>query len=180
MQKNKRVNSMVVFQKSLSKMDTQAWSIVDQVVEEFVKRSWIGSCLPASAMAARFIPEARVISGYAICREGGFRHHWVRIRTSTLHDGKAVSCDIDVAAEINHKLLKKQVVYVLCETICDGIHRFDQETEEEMRTSVEHERLVKTYYKNPVKFWKKALGWQRKWKPKKSCSIDASIQDNSS
>ena len=114
----------------------------------------MGSCLPASAMAVRFIPEARVISGYAICQYGAFRHHWIRIG----------SCDIDISANTNEKLVSHELQYELHEA-CDGTHRFDQESEEERTTSIEHERLVQIYYASPAKRWKAALGWQRKWKP---------------
>ena len=129
-------------------------NVLNQVVAEFERRGHVQGCLPACAMVARFIPDAKVINGFAVCDFGAFAHSWVRIDDT----------HFDVAKEINLRLLPAVLPYTLMES-CDGSHRFDRETQDEIRISDEHNRLVKLYEKHPAKFWKQALKWQRMWKP---------------
>ena len=133
--------------------------VLNQVVAEFERRGHIHSCLPASAMVARFVPEAKVIHGFAVCEFGAFAHSWVRID----------DFNFDVAKEINTRL-GLGLPYTLTES-CDGLHRFDRETEDERRVSDEHERMIELYEKHPTKFWKKALKWQRIWKPRRENTL---------
>ena len=139
-------------------------TVLNQVVEEFEKRGWTEGCLPASAMVATFIPNAKVIHGYAVCEYGAFAHSWVRI------DG----IDFDVAKEIQVRLRPSTLPYKLAES-CEGLHRFDRETDEEILMSNEHARVVDLYEKNPKKFRKRAPKWQRNWKPSPSlCPLGGS------
>mgnify|MGYP006893471246 CR=1 FL=1 len=70
-------------------------NVLNQVVAEFERRGHVQGCLPACAMVARFIPDAKVINGFAVCDFGAFAHSWVRIDDT----------HFDVAKEINLRLL---------------------------------------------------------------------------
>ena len=133
-------------------------AIINEVVNEFVRRQHYGGCLPASAMAARFIPNAKVICGYKVCKYGAYAHSWVRIDNT----------DYDVGTMINAQMLdNSELTYVLEESLSqyESMHRFDRETQKEMSDSVAHENLIELFQKKPAIFWKRALGWQRRWRP---------------
>ena len=143
-----------------------AIKVVSEIVDAFVTRGTTNCCIAASVLAAKHVPGARAVFGYAVFRlpaegrETCFRHAWVNL------DGEVH----DVAAVINERLLGVRLNYTLHEDVPASLHRFDRESAEERADANATEKFIETYLRKQKEFWKQAPGWMRKWAPASSAA----------
>ena len=144
-----------------------AMEVIGEIVDAFVARGTEKCCIAASALAAKHVPGARAVFGYAVFRlpaegrETCFRHAWVDL------DGEVH----DVAAVINERLLGVRLNYTLHEDVPASLHRFDRESAEERADADATEKIIGTYLRKQKEFWKRAPGWMRKWAPVRQRAI---------
>ena len=138
--------------------------VVKAVENKLVQERLPCACLLASAMAARFIPGARIIKGYRVDIGIGnlytFTHFWIEC-----DDGAK---RFDIANEVNNRLGLPRMPLKLCleHELPNGATFIDRDTPEEQAELQAMHDSYKILMDRPSDYFKNCpLAWVRNFRP---------------
>ena len=138
--------------------------VVAAVEDKLVQEKLAGCCLLASAMAARFIPGARIIKGYHVNTGFGklyaLTHFWLEC-----DDGAK---RFDIANRVNDRLGLPQLPHKLCleDELPHDADLVDRDTPEELAALQEMCESYKIIQECPLEFFKQCpYAWVRNFRP---------------